>query len=53
MKNIRKDFARNVFDRAKMKKYLPPKVYLAVTKNKVTSEEIAEEFAKGLKKWAM
>lgn len=61
MKRPKKDFAKNVFDRAKMKKYLSPQAYREICKAQdfanestcVISQKCAEDFAEGVKKWAL
>lgn len=54
---INKDFATDVFDRAEMKKYLPKATYNAIVKAQETgerpSQKDVENFAKGIRKWAL
>lgn len=61
MKKLKKDFAKNVFDRAKMKKYLARRAYKEICKAQdcvddtpcAISQKSADNFAKGVKKWAL
>lgn len=55
MLNRRRDFARNVFDHAKMKKYLPQKTYTAILnaeQGKEISWQDTEIYAKATLRWA-
>ncbi len=60
MKNLKKEFAENVFDRPKMKKYLQPRAYKEICKAQdcvddtpcAISQKSADNFAKAVKKWA-
>lgn len=58
----RKDFASHLFDKTKMKKYLAPQVFAEICRAQdfsvgdascKISPECADNFAKGLKKWAL
>lgn len=57
MKKLQKEFAKNVFDRKKMKKYLPRATYKAIVASETTGKSISqkdtERFAQGIKKWAL
>lgn len=53
---LESDFACDVFDDAKMKRYLDKKTYKAMGLAKfgaAVSEETAEKYARGLRKWAL
>lgn len=57
MKRIQKNFAKNVFDHGKMKKYLSKKTYRAIVRAETFGESLspkdAENYAKGVRKWAI
>lgn len=56
MNKFDKDFASDVFDDVKMKRYLDRKTYKVISKAKfgaAVSEKTTEKYARGLRKWAL